>query len=365
MTTDIDIFLCHNSKDKPIVEKINQALKVKDRNLKTWIDKDNIPPGEAFQQAIQEAIPKTKSAAIFFGLHGVGKWQKKEIDALITQHVDRNIILIPILLPGVNQIPDEFIFLKELNWLQLKSEKIDNDFLNNLVRGIKGQQLLPPKPRIKFNWLIVILLSGFILYEFLSDDPPNTNPILEETSSNPIPTPEETSSNPTPTPEETPSNPTPTPEETPSNPIPTPEETPSNPTPTPEETPSNPTPTPEEPSRINYKLGSPYVIDVYGYNLVETYFDNIKEAVAQSAGYPIDTRRTSQIYTDSNRPTWLAYKSCVLYFDKSSEKFANYLAQELENFTGIEFIVQYVTPEVTEGVTSEETPWAISIHIIN
>ena len=57
-----DVFLAHNSADKPFVREIN--TKLKQRGLKTWIDEEQIAPGRSFQQEIQQAIPRVKTAAI-------------------------------------------------------------------------------------------------------------------------------------------------------------------------------------------------------------------------------------------------------------------------------------------------------------
>ncbi|MCP6757494.1 MAG: toll/interleukin-1 receptor domain-containing protein [Fischerella sp. CENA71] len=136
---DFDVFLCHNSKDKPLIIKIADGLE--QLELKPWIDRRNIDPGEEFQAAIEQAIPRTKSATIFFGLHGVGKWQKEEIDALYREKVNRKIILVPILLPGVNEIPSEFVFLQGHNYLKLETQEINEQFLNDLVRGVTRQNI--------------------------------------------------------------------------------------------------------------------------------------------------------------------------------------------------------------------------------
>jgi hypothetical protein len=131
-----DVFLAHNSTDKPQVEAIGKELKR--RNLKIWIDKEQIPPGRWFQDVIQKAIPKVKSAAIFIGPQGLGKWQAVELRSFISQCVERNIPIIPVLLPGVIGLPEELLFLKELNWVQFK-EKIDEvEALDNLEWGITG-----------------------------------------------------------------------------------------------------------------------------------------------------------------------------------------------------------------------------------
>ncbi|MCG6138129.1 MAG: toll/interleukin-1 receptor domain-containing protein [Nostoc sp. LLA-1] len=106
---EFDVFLAHNSKDKSEVQLIAAALRR--RNLKPWIDDDHIPPGKSIQYEIQQALPLVKSAAIFIGVHGLGRWQVLELESLISQCVDRNIPVIPVLLPGVNQLPKNLIFL--------------------------------------------------------------------------------------------------------------------------------------------------------------------------------------------------------------------------------------------------------------
>ncbi len=139
---DFDVFLCHNSKDKPLIIKIADGLE--QLELTPWIDRRNIDPGEEFQTAIEQAIPRTKSAAIFFGLHGVGQWQKEEINALYREKVNRKIILVPILLPEVNEIPSEFVFLQGHNYLKLETQEINEQFLNDLVKGVTRQNIELP-----------------------------------------------------------------------------------------------------------------------------------------------------------------------------------------------------------------------------
>ena len=51
---DYDVFLSHNSKDKPVVEQIGLKLKEK-YSLKCWLDKWNLVPGAPWQEALEEA----------------------------------------------------------------------------------------------------------------------------------------------------------------------------------------------------------------------------------------------------------------------------------------------------------------------
>ncbi len=137
-TKEFDVFLAHNSHDKPQVEDIAKLLK--QRGLNTWLDKEQIPPGKWFQDVIQKAIPNVKSAAIFIGVKGLGKWQELELRSFISRCVEVDIPVIPVLLPGVNNIPGNLFFLKELNWVRFFEQIDEMDGLNNLIWGITGEK---------------------------------------------------------------------------------------------------------------------------------------------------------------------------------------------------------------------------------
>ena len=100
---EYDVFLAHNAKDKPIVLQIGRLLMR--RGIYPWIDIQQVPPGRWFQDVTQAAMTKVKSAAIFLGPHGVGRWQAVEIRAFISQCLERGIPVIPVLLPSVTEIP--------------------------------------------------------------------------------------------------------------------------------------------------------------------------------------------------------------------------------------------------------------------
>ena len=130
-----DVFLAHNSVDKPQVRAIADELKK--RGLNPWLDEEEIAPGRSFQEEIQQAISKVKSAAIFIGEKGLGRWQSVELESFTEQFVDENIPVIPVLLPGVDSIPKKMHFLKRFNWVNFKSMD-DADAFDDLVWGITG-----------------------------------------------------------------------------------------------------------------------------------------------------------------------------------------------------------------------------------
>lgn len=139
-----DVFFAHHSQDKPAVLSIAEAMR--QRNIRPWVDVDEIPPGRWFQDFLQAAIPKVRSAAIFLGPSGIGRWQAVELRSFISQCVERNIPVIPVLLPGVQEIPAHLIFLRELNAVKFLSSVTEQSALDRLEWGITGK-----KPGISVN----------------------------------------------------------------------------------------------------------------------------------------------------------------------------------------------------------------------
>lgn len=133
-----DVFLAHNSQDKPQVRAV--AKELRQRGMKPWLDEDVIAPGRWFQDVIQQAVPDVKSAAIFIGLGGLGTWEAVELRAFISQCVEAHIPVIPVLLPGVNKLPTHLLFLNQLNWVRFTSGIDDVEALDNLEWGITGRK---------------------------------------------------------------------------------------------------------------------------------------------------------------------------------------------------------------------------------
>ncbi len=139
---DFDVFLAHRKVDKPIIRKIYQELK--ERGLAPWLDEEEIPPGAAFQEALQQAIGQVKTAAICIGSDELSNWQALELKISITQCVKRKIPIIPVLLPGVSAIPESLLFLSEFHAVSFQNGIEDERALSRLEWGITGRR---PKPK--------------------------------------------------------------------------------------------------------------------------------------------------------------------------------------------------------------------------
>jgi TIR domain len=142
-----DIFLSHNSADKPAVEDI--AHRLKRAGLKPWLDKWHLVPGKTFQTGLADALRQCPTCAVFIGPKGVGDWSREEV--LVAQDraaKEANYRLIPILLPGVE---DPFDYSKlppcltQRTWVDFRVGLDDERTLRGLINAIRGK---PPGPDV-------------------------------------------------------------------------------------------------------------------------------------------------------------------------------------------------------------------------
>ena len=142
-----DIFLSHNSADKPVVEEI--AHKLKRAGLNPWLDKWYLVPGKTFQTGLADALRNSATCAVFIGPKGVGDWSREEV--LVAQDraaKEAGYRLIPILLPGVD---DPFDYSKlppsltQRTWVDFRVGLDDERTLRALVNAIRGK---PPGPDV-------------------------------------------------------------------------------------------------------------------------------------------------------------------------------------------------------------------------
>lgn len=131
-----DVFLSYNRSDRPPVEQIAEELKL--RGLNPWLDTE-IEPSVSFQKRINEIIRGVKSAAVLIGPNGLGDWQEVEMEVLYSKYVKKNLRLVPVLLPGVDKIPEDLPFLDRLQTVQFARGIDDTKALDHLEWGITGK----------------------------------------------------------------------------------------------------------------------------------------------------------------------------------------------------------------------------------
>lgn len=136
-----DVFLSHNSTDKPLVEKIATRL-VEEAKIKPFLDKWHLIPGERWQEALEEALDNSAACAVFIGPNGMGSWENQEMRSALDDHVrDMSMRVIPVLLPGANSkdiiaLPR---FLRHLTWVDFTSG-IDSEVnFRQFIAAIRGE----------------------------------------------------------------------------------------------------------------------------------------------------------------------------------------------------------------------------------
>ena len=112
-----DVFLCHNSEDKPAVIEIAQQLRL--RGLKPWLDVWELQPGAIWQFALEQQIESIGAVAVFAGQKGMGPWQSEEVYAFLQEFIRRKCPVIPVMLTETLTQPRLPIFLKNRHWVDL------------------------------------------------------------------------------------------------------------------------------------------------------------------------------------------------------------------------------------------------------
>ena len=141
LSESFDVFLSHNSQDKPIVRKLAQALKLYD--LRVWLDEEQLVPGHPWQEGLETIIQTTQAAAVLIGESGMGPWEDPEMRACLSEFVKRKLPVIPILLPGIPAAPKLPLFLQSFTWVDLR-DGLNDPGLEKLVWGITGVKSTKP-----------------------------------------------------------------------------------------------------------------------------------------------------------------------------------------------------------------------------
>lgn len=154
MAYKYDVFLSHNSKDKPLVEIIATRLRDKEK-LNPFLDKWNLTPGEPFPDELEHAIKNSKAIAVFVGPQGISPWHHEELRMALLQIINKkhDQKIIPVLLPGADEshLP---IYLKARTWVNFR-QGIDNPAeFAKLVAGITNAtpQQLDTKEKFFFGF---------------------------------------------------------------------------------------------------------------------------------------------------------------------------------------------------------------------
>lgn len=137
---NFDVFLSHAHPDAEAVELLGARLE-DEANLRVWLDRWILVPGEHWQQEMAKGLDQAKTCAVCIGTNTPAGWFREEIErALNLQTKDKSFRVIPVILQdGDRSIIDNFLELR--TWVDFKSGLKDNHAFHILVSGIRG---IPP-----------------------------------------------------------------------------------------------------------------------------------------------------------------------------------------------------------------------------
>ena len=131
-----DVFLSHNSHDKPLVEQIAGRL-IEEAKLRPFLDKWHLIPGVKWQSELEDALRRSKTVAVFIGPSGNGPWLHEEMQVALKHAVreKQEFRVIPVLLPeaDASSMSD---FLQLRTWVDFHAGTNNEIAFQRLVAGI-------------------------------------------------------------------------------------------------------------------------------------------------------------------------------------------------------------------------------------
>lgn len=142
-----DVFLSHNSQDKPAVRLLNKDLQA--AGLSTWLDESNLPVGQPWIDEIEAALKSTRSIIVAIGKHALGPWETPEMRAALIEMVRRKVPVIPLLLPDAPESVELPLFLQTLTWVDCR-DGINSDAIERIKSSVLGTPVrVLDQPKIK------------------------------------------------------------------------------------------------------------------------------------------------------------------------------------------------------------------------
>jgi len=135
-----NVFLSHAHPDAVAVELLGAKLE-DEAQLRVWLDRWILVPGENWQQEMAKGISQAQTCAVCIGRHTPKGWFSEEIERALNRQVkDRTFRVIPVILPdGDPTLVDNFLELR--TWVDFKKDIDDKYAFHILVSGIRG---VPP-----------------------------------------------------------------------------------------------------------------------------------------------------------------------------------------------------------------------------
>lgn len=129
-----DVFLCHNSQDKPIVRRLGELLHT--NGIKSWIDEVSLDAGSQWTRKLADALLTAPAVVVCLGPSGLGRYQGHEVDIITQRRIEAGQHVIAVILPTCAERPDIPIWLSNSQQIDLRNDETDMDPFGRLLHGI-------------------------------------------------------------------------------------------------------------------------------------------------------------------------------------------------------------------------------------
>lgn len=147
MATEMyDLFISHNSLDKPLVDLIVQRLYA-EFEIRSWLDKWDLYAAEDWAPAIEKALAACTVCAVFLGSNGWGHYHLEEAKlALKRREKEPDFKVIPVLLPGASAEDMAVMgdFFQRIQRVDFSNSIADEEAFRRLLAAIRGEAPGPP-----------------------------------------------------------------------------------------------------------------------------------------------------------------------------------------------------------------------------
>ena len=164
-----DAFLSYVASDAKDVTRLNYQLRR--QGVKCFSALHDVVPGEDAAAGISQAMAESKTILLFVGPSGSGSWQDQESLAVLEDYAKNGSKrMIPVLLPKAPSSDELRLpnFLRNLQWVDLRSDLNDQRAIENLIWGLTGKRSEGARPLSRtrialasaaFAVVLVLLLS--------------------------------------------------------------------------------------------------------------------------------------------------------------------------------------------------------------
>lgn len=133
-----DVFVGHNGRDKPVVERLCRALL--EAGVRPWFDKWDLAPGDLWMQEIERVLVEVPAVLVCVGAHGWSAWHEAEWRAAVERANSKGSgMVVPVVLPGAPRDVELPVFLRDRQKVDLSDEAVWETAVGRLAATLTGR----------------------------------------------------------------------------------------------------------------------------------------------------------------------------------------------------------------------------------